>query len=329
MQEQRTKLAASPSGGSVRARSFPKGFCKRFAKVAGNACMRQTILVAFSAVVLTACITVPQGVRERTSDSGDAVPAPVACHPGTPEHVVTSRTSSVSRTLDPNGFRLLNWNGFKGESHRWLKAFAQYSDGQDLVTLQEAYLTDDLRALLGRRGLQWDLATAFRKQQHAAGVMTLSRITPDQVCVQRTLEPWLLLPKSTLISRFRFEGQERALLVANIHSVNFTLGTAEFRDQLSQLAYLLKHYDGPIILAGDFNTWNDERVEVLEETLIDPLSLEKVHFDPRRLRTVFEHNLDYVFFRGLSVVAHEARETRVSDHNPMWVTFKSVMEKSN
>ena len=115
--------------------------------------------------------------------------------------------------------------------------------------------------------------------------------------------------------------------MANIHSVNFTLGAAEFRDQLSQLAYLLKQHDGPIVLAGDFNTWNDERIRALEKRLIDPLSLEKVQFDPRRLRTVFEHNLDYVFFRNLIVVAYEVRETKVSDHNPMWVSFKLATEK--
>lgn len=283
----------------------------------------KTLLVASGAALLTACITVPDGVVKRTVDADRDASTALRCHTPTPDHVVASHETPAPRRLDVNGFRLLNWNAFKGDRADWLKAFAAYSGDQDLVTLQEAYLTDDFRALLRSKDLQWDLATTFLKQQHATGVMTLSRVTPDHVCVQRTMEPWLSLPKSTLISRFALEGSDRTLLVANIHAVNFTLGTGAFHSQLNQLAHALEKHDGPIILAGDFNTWNGSRIRVLEQTLIDPLSLDKVPFDRSQLKTVFEHNLDYVFFRGLQVVAKEAHDTTASDHNPMWVTFKT------
>ena len=283
----------------------------------------KTLLIALSAATLTACITVPDAIVKRTVDADHDQSTALTCYTRTPDHVVASHDAPAPQALDANGFQLLNWNAFKGDRADWLKAFAAYSGEQDLVTLQEAYLTDDFRALLHSKDLQWDLATTFLKQQHETGVMTLSRVKPDHVCVQRTMEPWLSLPKSTLISRFPLKGSNRSLLVANIHAVNFTLGTGAFRTQLHQLAHALEEYDGPIILAGDFNTWNDSRIRVLEQTLIDPLSLDKVPFDPTHLKTVFEHNLDYVFYRGLQVVAKEAHDTTASDHNPMWVTFKA------
>jgi endonuclease/exonuclease/phosphatase (EEP) superfamily protein YafD len=283
----------------------------------------KTLLVASGAALLTACITVPDAVVKRTVDADHDASTALTCHTRTSDHVVASHDAPAPKRLDADGFRLLNWNAFKGDRADWLRAFAAYSGEQDLVTLQEAYLTDDFRAQLRQGGLQWDLATTFLKQQHETGVMTLSRVTPDHVCVQRTMEPWLSLPKSTLISRFPLKGSNRSLLVANIHAVNFTLGTGAFHSQLKQLAHALEEHDGPIILAGDFNTWNDSRIRVLEQTLIDPLSLDKVPFDPTHLKTVFEHNLDYVFFRGLQVVAKDAHDTTASDHNPMWVTFKA------
>jgi len=282
----------------------------------------RSLLVLSCIVLLTACIKVPEAVENRTVDA-DQDPSPsLSCHTRTPDHVVASHQSPAPQHLDANGFRLLNWNAFKGDRENWLKAFVAYSGEQDLVTLQEAYLTDEFRALLRASHLQWDLATTFLRQQHETGVMTLSRVKPDHVCVQRTMEPWLSLPKSALISRFPLKGSREALLVANIHAVNFTLGTAAFRTQLRQLKHALEQHDGPIIVAGDFNTWSDERKRVLEQTLIGPLALDKVPFDPAHLKTVFEHNLDYVFYRGLQVVAREVHDTTASDHNPMWVTFR-------
>ena len=73
--------------------------------------------------------------------------------------------------------------------------------------------------------------------------MTASRVAPASACVQRTMEPLLSLPKSTLISRFRLEGSTDTLLVGNIHAVNFTLGTEAFRSQLGRLASMLDEHD--------------------------------------------------------------------------------------
>jgi endonuclease/exonuclease/phosphatase (EEP) superfamily protein YafD len=283
--------------------------------------MPKPIVSLLAVALLSACVSVPPAVTQRTVDASQPEDSTPTCHPQDPDHVATSSYSS-QKTPDPLGFRVLIWNVHKGKHGRWLETFAEYSDGQDLVILQEAHLTDELRKLLTNKAFQWDLATTFRMRGHETGLMTLSRAAPDKVCVQRTLEPWLALPKATLISRFPLRGTEETLLVANIHSVNFSMGTAAFVSQLDRLAQVLRLHNGPILIAGDFNTWNGARLKILEQTLGASLLLRKVRFQPGHLKSVFGHSLDHVYYRGLLVVEHEARESATSDHRPMWITFR-------
>jgi endonuclease/exonuclease/phosphatase (EEP) superfamily protein YafD len=135
------------------------------------------------------------------------------------------------------------------------------------------------------------------------------------------MEPLLLLPKSTLISRYRLKGSVDTLLVGNIHAVNFTLGTEAFRSQLDRLASVLDEHDGPVIVAGDFNNWSQSRSDVLQEALIETGLLRKVAFDGKSPRTVLGHTVDHVYYRGLTVVAGRVFETDTSDHDPIWVQF--------
>lgn len=228
--------------------------------------------------------------------------------------------------LDPHSISLLNWNTFKGKNESWMQTFSQFSEKQDLITLQEAYLTDDFRRLLDNMQLNWDLATAFKKLNFAAGVLTASHTQPLSVCVQRNMEPWVLLPKSTLISVFPLRHRKHRLLLINIHAINFTFGDIAFRNQLIQIAGALIEHQGPVIIAGDFNTWSLSREQMLNDILVEPFSLSEVYFNPDTMKTMFKHQLDHVYFRDLVVLAKHSARTKVSDHNPMWVTFKYSKE---
>ena len=291
--------------------------------------MSKRILILLIALLLAGCINinVPDGVAEHTVDSDAPLPAQWHCYAADEGYLVSARGRSAKAGLNPDGFRLLNWNAYKGQQDNWLKTFSDYSKELDLVTLQEAWLSDPLRSMLADAKMQWDLALTFRLKQRESGVMTLSRITPQSVCVQRTLEPWLLLPKSTLISTFELTGRQESLLVANVHAVNFAFGTVAFRSQLAQLADQIEQHDGPIILAGDFNTWSTARLKILESIVAAPLGLTRVPFDPGQLKMVFDHTLDHVFYRQLQVVSHQAQNSNASDHNPMWVTFRHVDDR--
>jgi endonuclease/exonuclease/phosphatase (EEP) superfamily protein YafD len=293
----------------------------------GNTHHMKTILVLLLGVLLAAaCATVPPGVSNRTLRVGTPDAVASACHPVAPDHVVSSTDGSRTEFLDPSEINLLIWNTHKGQDNGWLEEFAELSADQDLLLLQEAFLKDELRDLLLRETLSWNLATTFMKDRIETGVMTASHVTPASACVQRTMEPLLSLPKSTLISRFRIEGSADTLLVGNIHAVNFTMGTEAFRSQLDRLASILDEHDGPAIVAGDFNDWSHSRSEILDETLVETGLLRKVTFDGKGPRTVLGRTVDHVYYRGLTVVAGRVLESDTSDHNPIWVQFERSEE---
>ena len=64
-----------------------------------------------------------------------------------------------------------------------------------------------------------------------------------------------LLPKSALYARYRLSNGSD-LVTVNLHAINFTLGTKDFQNQIEQLENAVKKHKGPLIIAGDFNTWS-------------------------------------------------------------------------
>lgn len=147
-------------------------------------------------------------------------------------------------------------------------------------------------------------------------------------CVQRTMEPLLSLPKSTLISRYPLAGSSETLLVGNIHAVNFSLGMAAFRSQLDRMASILDEHDGPMVVAGDFNSWSRSRTRVLNEILVEARSMRKVAFDDKSPRAIFGSTVDHVYYRGLTVVASRVLDADTSDHDPIWVQFARSGEEA-
>jgi len=278
-------------------------------------------LVLLLGALLTACATVPPGVSNRTSRAGTPNASASACHPVAPDHVVSSTRASRVGSLDPDEINLLLWNTHKGQDKGWIEEFEELSAEQDLLLLQEAFLKQELRDLLVRETLSWNLATTFMMDRIETGVMTISRVAADSACVQRTMEPLLSLPKSTLISQFRLEGRADTLLVANIHAVNFTLGTEAFRFQLDRLAAIFGEHDGPMIIAGDFNDWSQPRSNVLDEVLVKTLAMRRVTFNDKNPRPVLGRTVDHVYYRGLNVLESRVLETDASDHDPIWVQF--------
>ncbi|MBW2694552.1 MAG: endonuclease/exonuclease/phosphatase family protein [Deltaproteobacteria bacterium] len=251
-----------------------------------------------------------------------------ACHPVAPDHVVSSAEASYTEFLDPAKINLLIWNTQKGQDDGWLEEFEQLSVDQDLLVLQEAYLKDDLRDSLLRQTLSWNLATTFMRYRVETGVMTASQVAPASACVQRTMEPLLSLPKSTLISRYPLKGSDETLLVGNIHAVNFTLGMAAFRSQLDRLASELDEHEGPMIVAGDFNSWSQSRLGVLEEVLVEKRLMRRVVFNDKNPRAIFGYTVDHVYYRGLTVTDSRVLDANTSDHAPIWVQFGQAGESA-
>ena len=230
-------------------------------------------------------------------------------------------TDNEMSELDPNRISLLNWNIYKGKRDDWATDFERYSQKHDILTIQEAHLDDELEDLLEAEHQNWALNVAFNYQDRATGVMTASAIKPVAVCGQRTREPWIRTPKTSLIAYYPLAGVDEDLLVANVHGINFTLGAKAYNRQIENLYDRIKHHDGPLILAGDFNTWSEKRLRIVER-LARRLGLASLDYTNHNRTSVFGNAIDHVFYRGLEAVEHDTWQVTSSDHNPTRVRFR-------
>ena len=228
---------------------------------------------------------------------------------------------SDAPALNPERISVLNWNIYKGKRENWAIDFKRYSYKHDVLLIQEAHLGNDLQSVLDNEHQYWALNAAFNYQGKATGVMTASRVKPLRSCGQRRAEPIIRYPKTSLISYYPVEGMNENLLVANIHGINFTFGVGAYKEQIEKLYDVMKHHNGPIVLAGDFNTWSDKRMLIVDD-LAQRLSLESLDYTSHNRTIVFGNALDHVFYRGLDPVEHDTWYVTSSDHNPTRVSFR-------
>jgi endonuclease/exonuclease/phosphatase (EEP) superfamily protein YafD len=175
--------------------------------------------------------------------------------------------------------------------------------------------------VLDDAGLDWLLASAFMLNGSETGVLSAARVRPANACVQRLFEPLLELPKSAVIVRYAMQGVDGTLAVANLHSINFTLGLVDYREQLEAIARELAGHRGPVVVGGDLNTWHPWRLAIVEEVMRG-MGLVAV-LPPVDSRSRFlGHPVDHLFVRGLEVLHAEAPEVVSSDHNPLLATLR-------
>jgi endonuclease/exonuclease/phosphatase (EEP) superfamily protein YafD len=278
----------------------------------------RSLLAAATIVLCAACATVPpvQLAYARGGD-GTVAGAPLPCAGG----AASVRREESHESLPGPTLRVLSWNLHKNADPGWDADLARFAARSDLVLIQEAELTAALRQALGDAGYDWLLGGAFRLGGYEMGVLSAARVRPASACVQRFFEPLLQLPKATVIARYRVRGAAGTLAVANLHSINFTLGVGEYRAQLEAIATELAGHDGPVIVAGDLNTWSDARREVVDE-VTRRMGLVPV-LPPVDTRSRFlGRQVDYVFVRGLEIVDAQAPAVDSSDHNPVLVTLR-------
>jgi endonuclease/exonuclease/phosphatase (EEP) superfamily protein YafD len=157
-------------------------------------------------------------------------------------------------------------------------------------------------------------------------VLTASLVKPDFFCSFRVAEPIFIVPKTVLISRYPIIGTHKTLLLVNMHMVNFSFSTTAYREQLRKAFFLINQHHGPLLIAGDFNSWSDERLAIIQD-FANGLGAEPVQFLTDNRTTFFGHVLDHVFYRGLELVEAAALPVTVSDHKPMLVTFRLTGER--
>lgn len=271
-------------------------------------------------LILTASATAQQSVFDNSRETRSAESV-LHCDTDKLLQNDTVAPGNESRGLNPDRISVLNWNIYKGQRENWAEDFKRFSYKHDVVMIQEAYLRDELKSILHDAHQHWALNAAFDYEDSVTGVMTASRVKPVSICGQRVTEPLIRFPKTSIVSYYPIAGMDENLLVANIHGINFTLGVATYQEQLESLFELMKQHTGPIVLAGDFNTWSDERMQIVED-LAQSLMLESLDYTNHNRTSMFGNALDHVFYRGLEPVEHDTWHVTSSDHNPTRVSFR-------
>jgi endonuclease/exonuclease/phosphatase (EEP) superfamily protein YafD len=273
-----------------------------------------------AALVLAACASVPTHERLLLPQRDGSVAA-FAQPCGEQRQVKPMTVRATHEWLDTESLRVLSWNLHKSADDGWDTDLARFAAASDLVLLQEAVLNDATRQVLERSGLDWMMAGAFSVNGEERGVLVAARARAVDGCTLRTFEPLFPVPKSAMVVRFRL-GRDTHVAVANLHGINFSLGLGRFREQLEGVAAELARHRGPVILAGDFNTWSEARHEVLLQ-IAERLGLVAVLFDdPDGRRLALGRHLDHFYFRGFRLVRASAPDVKSSDHNPILVELE-------
>ena len=214
--------------------------------------------------------------------------------------------------LEKTHFRLLSWNIHKGADEGWQQDLSRFAQGQDFVLLQEATPQQNLP------GFSTALfVSSFAYKGLSSGVKTFSAFTPQHYCALSQTEPWLRIPKVASEMRFPL-ASGKSLQVINVHLINFEWLPEAYRTQLEQIFSLIQPHQSAVILAGDFNAWNEERKNILNE-FVTQASLQNVDFSPDERSRFLGNPLDYVFVRGMKIVSAKTEKVTSSDHSPVWV----------
>ncbi|HEY1438138.1 MAG TPA: endonuclease/exonuclease/phosphatase family protein [Casimicrobiaceae bacterium] len=268
-------------------------------------------------------------------------PRAVVSVPGGNARVMTLNCEAVDRVLraagegeaadalDRRPLRLLVWNIHKQGDAGWERDLSGFAAASDVMLLQETVLQPPLRDILDDSGLRWVMASSFLLGADDNGVLTATRIAPIATCTQRAVEPLIRIPKSAVISWLPITGtrtdtrtgSRETLAIANVHSINFELALDAYRSQLEALADALADHRGPIIFAGDFNTWNDARDGVVAE-IAARLGLTELNLRVDQRAVFFGRHLDHIFIRGLQLIDVGAIPVTSSDHNPLAATLR-------
>ncbi len=229
---------------------------------------------------------------------------------------------SEHQHLHTKEIRVLVWNIFKGQKGQaWYHDLKMLAQNNDFILLQEAVFPDHQRIFEKEfLGFTWSFATSFEFgfSGKRTGIAMGSRFQHFHHNWHRHHQGEFLVgpPKVTLHHQYR-SLDDLTFSLVNSHSVNFTLNS-HYSRQWQSLENLIGHESGPLVVAGDFNTWNARRwnflVDFMAEHSLQPMQLDR---DPRVLK------LDHVFFRNCELIKAKIRDDiRSSDHWPLEVVLR-------
>ena len=231
------------------------------------------------------------------------------------DELICYQADQAPREITQKTFRLLVWNLHKGQDAGWQEALNRLAQGRDILLLQEVLNTQGLAAQYSLRFPTALYASAFAYLQQQSGVEILSQFAPHFYCAGSKSEPWIRIPKvGAAMSLPLPNGQ--ALLLVNVHLINFEINPTSYEEQLRTLMQLISQHQGQLVLSGDFNSWNGYRAQIIRK-VINEFDLEEVSFAQDHRLRFLGNPLDHIFVRGLNVLNATTEPTESSDHAPL------------
>ena len=222
--------------------------------------------------------------------------------------------NSVSK-LASSHFRLVNWNVHKGQDKGWQEDLARLSNQADFVLLQEATQHQNLSAFSTAL-----FVSSFSFKDLLSGVKTFTKTQPEWYCGGGVAEPLIQIPKVASMMSFPLEKGD-SLLIINVHLINFEWGISAYQAQLKQIFSFVENHQGPIIMSGDFNAWNEDRLNLVNN-LMKKYGLDSVALSQDERVRFLGYPLDYIFTRGVKMVSATSEVVTSSDHNPLLIEFE-------
>lgn len=219
-----------------------------------------------------------------------------------------------------DSFKVLSWNIQKASNAGWREDLARFGGDIHLAFIQEASVQAPIAQTIPLPVYQ-AFAAGYTTTGQETGVLTLSTGSPSLHCNLTAREPWLGTPKATNITEYPIRQRPERLLAINMHAVNFAMGLEDFRLQIHALSTVLARHPGPVIIAGDLNTWSEGR-QTLVDDFMQTHGLRPVEFTPDLRTTAFGYALDHIYVRGLRAESAEVIPVASSDHNPLLVRLQ-------
>jgi len=236
----------------------------------------------------------------------------------------------------PGTITLVNWNAQKFLNPQFTDDLQTLIERQkpDIVFLQESHADLlQMRQIGGYFAEGWSYPWP---DGTTIGVLTLSKVAPDRVepVPSKYREFSLAAPKLSLITEHSLPNGE-TLLAVNVHLMNFERWRLlKLRSQLDELKTIIEKHRGPVLMAGDFNTWSEKRLGLVEG-LAEQLELKEVTDFPPGRTTADMHfaclnwlfgikkdlPLDRVYHRGFTNHSVQVLPYDSSDHKPILVTM--------
>ena len=246
--------------------------------------------------------------------------------PETIIHQVYFGSSSLNRSI-----KILSWNIAKNNyDPNWCRDFRaiieQYRP--DKIFLQEVCLRAGGAEIPELAKMGWTFAPNFIDTYNNtySGILiaTQAKRTESKAVITKHYEPVSDTPKVSLFAKYSRPHHPQSLLAVNTHLINF-VSLSKFQAQLQEIELKIQEHQGGVILAGDFNTWNQSRWLILSQ-MAARLNLTPVTFtvrDTKKIKSfLFSPPLDYIFYRGFTQKIHSAKvidNITTSDHNPLLV----------